>query len=502
MIRLTDAGFTYPFQADPAVLGLDLCVSPGEAVLLTGPSGCGKTTVIRMINGLAVHHFRGALTGRVLVSGHSVTERGVAELAEDVGTLFQDPESQFFALDVRDEIAMAHEWRHVPPEITRQRIRESAALFGLEDMLDRSTLALSEGQKQKVALASIMSLKPKALILDEPTANLDPESTEALAETLARLKAQGTAILVVDHRLYWLRDLVDRVVVMDQGRMAAEGPFALLDDAGLRARHGLRRSRVADARADLPGLGDPTGQCIRVRGLCFAHGRSEPIFRDLNLDLPLGRVIGLLGHNGAGKTTLAMLLTGLLKTRQGRLALHGQDIRPAELLRRASVILQNTDHQLHMQTVIAEVAASLPAREAARDPLRPARLLEKYNLARLAERHPQSLSGGEKQRLVIACGEAKAPDVLILDEPTSGLDGANMALIAGCARDFAARGACVLLISHDLELLGSVCHCKLTLPVNPQPNQEFDSAATHRPAARGPRPNRGESEPHAQHPGR
>jgi energy-coupling factor transport system ATP-binding protein len=524
MIRLRGAGFAYPFREGEAVSGLDLDVAPGELVLLTGPSGCGKSTVVRMVNGLASHHFQGRMNGEVRVAGHDVAERSPAEIAADLGTLFQDPESQFFALGVRDEIAMALEWRRTPARETLRRVREMTDLFDLGPLAERSTLALSEGQKQKVALASILCLRPRALVLDEPTANLDPESTLALAETLAGLKARGAAILVVDHRLYWLRGLADRVVVMDNGRAVASGPFEMLDDDGLRERHGLRASRVRDPRPDLADLADSAkigNAFVSARNLCFAHGRSAPLFQDANMDLPLGSVIGLIGPNGAGKTTLAKLLTGLLKARSGSLALRGEPLRPRDLLRRASVILQNTDHQLHMRSVADEVAASLPRGERPNGPETRApveRLLARYNISHLAGRHPQSLSGGEKQRLVLACGEAKRPDVLILDEPTSGLDGANMALIAACARRFAEGGACVLLISHDLELLASACDLRLVLPA-PGTSTGHDSDNTHdthdthdtketdhdeqQPAPGDhPRADQRKSEPHAHGPGR
>ena len=501
MIRLEDASFTYPFNTAATVREVNLEVAPGEVVLLTGPSGCGKSTLVRMVNGLALHHFGGTQTGGVRVGGSPVDQLEAADIAARVGTVFQDPESQFFALDVRDEIAMGHEWRRVPAEETGRRVRQAADMFGLNDLMDRSILNLSEGQKQKVALASIMTLGPRALVLDEPSANLDPESTESLALILAELKAAGVAVLVVDHRLYWLRGLADRVAVMDQGRIVAQGAFDILDDDRLRLRYGLRESRVVDPRPGLQPLGGDAGRCISLRNLSFAHGRQRPVFSEVNLDLPLGQVVGLLGSNGVGKTTLAMLLTGLHKAGRGRLVFDGQEMKPAELLRRASVVLQNTDHQLHMRTVLAEVAASLPHKERAGGGERGLALLDKYGIAHLAERHPQSLSGGEKQRLVIACGEAKNPDVLILDEPTSGLDGANMELIAQSTRDFARRGACVLLISHDLELLGATCRYALTLPLQHSSSKEpLHDNEESAPGTR-PREDRRQSEHHARHPG-
>lgn len=473
MIQLKDASFTYPFHLKPAVREVDLEVAPGEIVLLTGPSGCGKSTVIRMINGLALRHFQGTLTGQVQVEGRLVNQQEMAEISTRVGTLFQNPESQFFALNVEDEIAMGHEWRQVPIQKTEQNVQRAADRFDIGHLLDQSIFSLSEGQKQKVALASIMSLGPRALVLDEPTANLDPESMASLALTLAELKDLGVAILVVDHRLYWLRHLADRVAIMNQGEIVAQGPFSILDDDLLRQRHGLRKSRVVDPRPELSPPPVNTDHTIQLRNLCFAHERHNPLFTDAMLDLPMGKVVGLLGPNGAGKTTLVMLLTGLLKAAQGRLILDGHNLKPTELLRMSSVILQNTGHQLHMQTVLDEVAAALPRETKAKQETRALELLIKYDIVHLALRHPQSLSGGEKQRLVIACGEAKEPDVFIMDEPTSGLDGTNMRLIADRARNFAKRGACVLLISHDLELLGISCHYGLALPLQPSTPKEY-----------------------------
>lgn len=481
MLCLTNVTYTYPHVTEPAVRDLSLRVRPGEAVLCTGPSGCGKSTLIRLVNGLCPHYYRGRLEGTVTVSGRRTAETPLHELARMVGTLFQDPENQFFALTVGDEIAFAHEWRGSEPAHTLAAVYEAADRFGIAHLLDQPIHDLSEGQKQKVALASILSLGPRAVVLDEPTANLDPEATLALADEIRVLKAAGMAVLIVDHRLYWLEGVVDRVVVMAEGRIVEKGDFSILHDDALREARGLRSVRVSDPRTALPEASG-RGDALCVADLRYAHKHGPELFHGASFLLPRA-VIGVLGDNGTGKTTLARLLTGLHRMHSGRLHLHGVPVRPDRLLRHGSIVLQNTDHQLHMKSVREEIAASIiaggagyntrpaahPAPHGTRDdqPALPdlAALLDLFNLAHLADRHPQSLSGGEKQRLVIACGMAKQPEVLILDEPTSGLDGHNMRLVADAVRAAAARGAVVLLISHDLELLSITCDAALRLPL-------------------------------------
>lgn len=483
MLCLTNVTYTYPHATEPAVRDLSLRVRPGEAVLCTGPSGCGKSTMVRLANGLCPHYYRGRLEGDVTVGGQRTAETPLHELARMVGTLFQDPENQFFALTVGDEIAFAHEWRGSEPAHTLAAVDEAARRFGIAHLLDQPIHDLSEGQKQKVALASILSLGPRAVVLDEPTANLDPEATLALADEIRALKAAGMALLIVDHRLYWLEGVVDRVVVMAEGRIVEEGEFSLLHDDGLRTARGLRAARVADPRTALPEASG-RGDALCVADLRYAHKHGPELFHGASFLLPRG-VIGVLGDNGTGKTTLARLLTGLHRMHSGRLHLHGVPVRPDRMLRHGSIVLQNTDHQLHMKSVREEIAASIiaggaggaggagtarsangPASPPAQSDLpRLPDLLDLFNLAHLADRHPQSLSGGEKQRLVIACGMAKQPEVLILDEPTSGLDGHNMRLVADAVRAAAARGAVVLLISHDLELLSITCDAALRLPL-------------------------------------
>lgn len=473
MIRFDSVTYTYPFQPQPAVRDITFNVRPGELVLCTGVSGCGKSTLMRLANGLCPHYYQGTLEGAVTINGASTVARDLHELADDIGTLFQNPEEQFFALGVEDELVFAHEWRGRTVAEIDERVGPVTGDFNLRPVLGSSVHELSDGQKQKVGLASILSQKPAALILDEPTANLDPEATAELARHLVRLKEQGIAILVVDHRLYWLENAADRVLVMADGRIVEQGPYSLLRDETLRERYGLRGARVDDPRAALPAPDADGNTALRVTGLSFAYPGKAPIFSDAACAVPEG-VTAVIGGNGAGKTTFARLLTGLNKAGSGTFVLEGREITPAKLLERASLVLQNADHQLYMRTVAEEVVtclrlASLTGNGQDRNGLlaEAMALLERFGLHTLAERHPQSLSGGEKQRLVIACALAKKPDVLILDEPTSGLDGRNMRRIAEALRHSAASGARVLVITHDLELMAGVCTSALRL--SPQP---------------------------------
>ncbi len=469
MLRFTSVTYTYPHAAEPAVQDVSFTVAPGEAMLCTGRSGCGKSTLTRLANGLAPHVLHGVMSGEARLAGKSTLDASPAELARRVGTLFQDPERQFFALTVGDELALSLQWRGWDAERIERAVAESARLLGIGDLLEHTIFGLSEGQKQKVALASLLAARPGLLVLDEPTANLDPESTADLARTLAGLKDQGIALFVVDHRLHWMRGLADKVLVLDGGRVEAEGTFSLLDDAALRERHGLRAADVPDPRESLEEA-RPSGDFafFACRGLSFAYPKGAPVFEDVGLSFTPGRITALVGENGAGKTTLARLLTGLERPQSGCVMAGGEAVKPRKLASHAQVVLQNAGHQLRMRSVAAELDDA--ARGAVAERERPAAVracLDDYGLAHLAERHPQSLSGGEKQRLAVACAAIRRPRMLILDEPTSGLDGENMRRMAKSMRRAAADGACLLVITHDLELMDLVCMDKIVLQKHP-----------------------------------
>lgn len=495
MIEFDRVTYTYPYRPTPSVFDVSFRVRPGELKVLTGPSGCGKTTMLRLANGLAPHYWKGKLEGDVRVAGISNLTRPASAVARDAGTLFQDPEEQFFALTVGDELAFAPSWAGVPAEEIRRRVRDAALRLGIADLLEQHIGALSEGEKQAVGMASLLAQGVEAFILDEPSANLDPEATAAFGRLLGELKRAGAAILVVDHRLYWLRDLADEVLVVHAGRIVERGPFAMLDEPGFSERWGLRSARVADRRtrgnAAYDASADPV-PLLEVERLCAgkslrgtsddgsASARKEKPALVHNLSFKAGAAVtALIGRNGSGKTTVARALCGL-ESASGTIRVRGVEVEGEKLLERTGLVLQNADHQLQMRTVFDEVrsvvaAVTPPDRRSffgsehteateRRIAERAKGLLEELSLGQLADRHPQSLSGGEKQRLVVACALARDPDVLILDEPTSGLDGANMLRIARLLRSAAASGKAVLLVTNDLELLEHAADAVVRIP--------------------------------------
>lgn len=472
MITFENVSYRYPFQSNWAVWNLNLTVTPGKVVLVTGVSGCGKTTLMRLANGLCPHYYAGEMKGHVRVFGKDTGQSSVSDISDKVGTLFQDPEDQFFALNVRDEMGFALKVAGTDPATVRERVNDVARRLHIESLLTQSISALSEGQKQRVALGEILVSEPQALILDEPSANLDPEATDRLAREITRLKQLGFAILVVDHRLHWLDGVADEVIVMQQGQIVKRGGFEILENQTFRFEYGLREAHVSDVRETLSQT-DPENPILMTADLTFDYERAnrhsklaklKQLFKGVpiehkelllkNVHFKIGPgITALIGENGSGKTTLARLITGL-NVGTGSLYLNGTKTSSAVLLKHTGLVLQNADHQLQMQSVREEISACLFAAHSTRQTDEIVNeLLETFSLKELADRHPQSLSGGQKQRLVIACALAKDPDILILDEPTSGLDGANMKRVADALREQANRGKAVLLITHDLELL-------------------------------------------------
>lgn len=449
MIELKHVSYAYADETTNNLKDISLTAYDGEITLCTGVSGCGKSTLLRVINSLCPNYYGGSLEGEILIDGINVVGEELAYVSSLVGTLFQDLERQFFALNVEDEIAFALEWKGLNKAEIIQRVNDVIEMFSLGEIRNQAIDSLSEGQKQKVGLATVVAMQIKNIILDEPTANLDPESTEELAKILQRLKKENYCIMVVDHRLYYLKDYADKVYILEQGSVVEEGCFNVISNEVIK-KYGLRKTSVTDRRQSLNRL-QTTDDCIAYcQNLSFKYKNGKEIFHGLNLSFPLGFHV-LLGRNGIGKTTLSRLVFGLEKPSSGKVIF--KDDKVKHPLSYGSIVLQNTDYQLNMSSVHNELKSCFELSGQKYSKERIKELLKELSLENFEYRHPQSLSGGQKQRLVIGCALCKNPKILILDEPTSGLDGLNMRKIKQILLDYSKKGHCVVVITHDLELI-------------------------------------------------
>ncbi|UQZ88040.1 ABC transporter [Deltaproteobacteria bacterium Smac51] len=455
MLRCEGLSYRHLHSPIRALDGLNLELPQGRTLLVGGHSGSGKSTLLSVLAGLMPHYYKGELNGRVSLDGREPGRMSLAEWGSMAAMMMQNPETQFLAATVEEELLMTLRCRGLSSGEAARRAAERMELFGLGGLRNHSVFNLSEGQKQKVVLAALTALKPRLLLLDEPSANLDPDSALDLKNVLAGLKEEGLSLVIADHRLSWLDGLCDQVLILENGRPACQGDWDLLKDDALRERLHLRD--ITPARFEAAGQaesseGSGTGLKVLVEEVCFAYPDGPELFGGLNASLEGGRVTALTGPSGRGKTTLARLICGLEKPSAGRIRLDGAS-NGCDSRRWGQVVLQNADHQLYMSTVGQELDLALGGgRRIKKKDDSSANVLTQFGLDHLQKRHPQSLSGGEKQRLVVAVGMAAPTNLMALDEPTSGLDGRNLKLMAAQIKKAAARGPAVLVITHDLEL--------------------------------------------------
>ncbi|MDR1238246.1 MAG: ABC transporter ATP-binding protein [Propionibacteriaceae bacterium] len=462
-VRLSGVSFSYSGVESDSLAKLELSLRPGEFVVLAGPSGSGKTTLTRLINGLIPHYYEGSLLGQVVVDGIDPSANALWRLP--VGSVFQNPRAQFFTTDTTSEIAFGVENLGLPTAEILSRVEEAISAMGLADLRDRSVFALSGGEKQRVACASVAAVRPAIYVLDEPSANLDLESTRQLREIMAGWKAGGATVVVAEHRLGFLRDLADRVLLFADGQLRTEfsgADFRSLNDEQLH-QLGLRSAWGETMTAT---QGPPGGDCFEITGLRCRHrsthapGLSAPRPEDAvhvdHLRIPKGKVTVLVGANGSGKTTLATWLGGLRRDREGRLNDGRRNWNTAERRRRVFLVLQDVNHQLFTESVAEEIALSARLAGPTGLPiLSEAEIMERLDLVAVADRHPMSLSTGQKQRVAVATALASGREVVVLDEPTAGLDLHHMNAVADALRVLADSGRTVLVATHDIELVAA-----------------------------------------------
>ena len=464
MVELKNVSFRYGSDerqeyGENSLCDVNLTIQDGEFVLLTGPSGCGKTTILRLINGLIPHFYPGLVEGEVLVNGKTSSSQELYETALLVGTVFQNPRSQFYNVDTTGELAFGCENRGLPEEQIYQRIDDTVHRFRIEKLMDRSIFQLSDGEKQKIACASVDVAGAEIILLDEPSANLDYEATNALRELIREWRRKGKTIIAAEHRIAYLWDLIDRAVIMRSGRIVRELEKEEKDtlDPDALAEMGLR-STIQESPSEI-GLplflyGDKP---LRLKDFRLTYnGTKKPVVDISDLTLAAGEITAITGANGAGKTSLLSCICGLEKRCKGLLEFEEKSYDRKDRQKLCFMVMQDTGNQLFTESVLEEVLISLP-KDTKKEKEYAVEILRKLDLESFLDRHPQSLSGGQKQRLAIACALASGRRILLLDEPTSGLDYAHMMETAGLLKQLQGMGTTILVVTHDSELIRACC---------------------------------------------
>lgn len=458
MIEFQDYSFRYEESTDFTLKNINLTIEDGEFILLTGRSGCGKTTLLRALNGLIPHFYPGESNGDLRIAGKSLLETKPSQLVGEIGTVFQDPRSQFFMTDTTRELAFGCENMGFSREETIGRVAKAAEDLELLPYLNRSIFALSGGEKQQVAIGSVHALSPKIYIFDEPSANLDHDATKRLFKAMKVLKTSGCTILVVEHRFYYLRDLIDHAYLIQNGRAAehfTRQEFCSLDEK-TRISYGLRtpypeqeaKNFHRERHSKKPGKAN-----LKVDGITFAYKKSSAILNDVSFCADTGDVVGILGHNGAGKTTLLSIMTGIMKENSGSIRYNGKRLTPRARRALFYLVMQDADYQLFSSSVQEEL--SLGAETGCTEKTN--ETLDALELSEYRDHHPASLSGGQKQRVTIGSAIVKNSPVICFDEPTSGLDYDSMIRVSTLIKSLSDAGVIIFVVSHDFEFIVRTC---------------------------------------------
>ena len=485
MIHLNHLTYTYPDSPHAALTGVTLHVTEGEFVLVAGPSGAGKSTLLRCLNGLVPHFTGGRLSGSITVAGRDPVAEGPQVLSRLVGFVFQDPEAQFVVDRVEDEIAFALENAAVPLSEMRVRVEEALGLLHLLPLRDRPLETLSGGEKQRVAIAAGVALRPRILVLDEPTSQLDPQSAEEVLQSLVRLNRDlGLTIILAEHRLERILPHAHRLVYLSPPVGGAGGgilsgpprhvlrqidltpPLVTLAKAldwqplPLTLKEGCAFAAKSQIPEERPAIRHSPfairHSLFTIRNLHFAYDGISAL-REVNLTVRAGELVALMGRNGSGKTTLLKCIVGLLRPRQGEITLAGESLvgrKTADVCRSVGYLPQMPDDLLFADTVAGELAVTLRNHGLLDDPpIAPADLLARLGLSSLAASYPRDLSVGQRQRVALGAVTVTRPRLLLLDEPTRGMDYPAKRELVRLLREWQAEGAGVLLVTHDVELV-------------------------------------------------
>jgi len=480
--------FRYRDRQEVAIKGISFEAKPGEILLIAGASGCGKTTLIRCVNGLIPRSYKGEVSGRVLVHGEDVAKWKLSQISQKIGTVLQDPERQILGTKVLNEVAFGLENLNILREEIIQRADEALKFLKIYDLRERETFTLSGGEKQKLALAGVLAMRPSILLLDEPLASLDPASAQDALDTARFLADQGMTILMVEHRVEdVLRIKPERVLFMGEGEIRYLGNLSGLSkvvnyhEVKLSAEDVVERAKKDAPPVEikiLPGVaGEGESEApvsskdqvlVRFENVAFGYESDVEVLHGLNLDIKRGDVIAVLGPNAAGKTTFVKHAIGLLKPKSGRVLVNGQDTKEASVAQIASTlgyVFQSPSHMLFAPTVREELAFGPTNLKHSKEQIETEvkEALSIVNLSDKGQDPPLALSFGQQKRVSIAAILAMQSRILVMDEPTAGQDYQNYMNFMDAILQLPAFEA-ILFITHDVDL--AVIYANRVLMIN------------------------------------
>ncbi|MDD5748839.1 MAG: ATP-binding cassette domain-containing protein [Actinomycetota bacterium] len=495
VIRVENLTYFYPEQNEYALSGVNLVIEPGEFVLLLGSSGVGKSTLLRSLNGLVPHFYGGRISGSVLVLGKDTISSEVNEISRHVGMVFQDPENQLITENPIREIAFGLENIGLPRLQMKKRVEEVTVTLRLADLREKKTSELSGGEKQKIALASVLVMHPQVLALDEPTSQLDPISADEFLAILKSLNEDlGISVVISEHRVERCFQFADRIIFLEKGKVVFDGKpsgfaklFSNTSDAPLppvtrvfaslgngvmpltvkdgrkvlmdicESSSGNKIERDSTTRKAQPWSGrDNATRILEASGLWKIYGDGTEALKGIDLEISEGESLAIIGENGSGKTTLVKHFNGLLKPTKGKVMLRGIDTSKQEVKRLSKIcgmLGQNPSAQLMFDTTEEELEQTLKAMEVPRERWSEliCKVLDILGIENLRNANPIELSCGERERIALATVLVYEPPLLVLDEPTRGIDSETKGKLSSYLNAYNASGNTVIVVTHDLE---------------------------------------------------
>ena len=433
MLEFKDVSFTYKNSNNKVLDRVNFKINKGECILLTGVSGSGKSTLIHLMNGLIPTLYEGQLEGEILFKNKDLKDIESYDISKNIGYVSQDPRGHFFTTNTTSELVFSMENYGIPLNEMKKKYSELVNLLELEKLVDKNIIYISSGERQKIAIGCSLSLEPEIIILDEPSSNLDFHMTKKLKQLIEKLKTKGYTIIIAEHRMYYIQDLIDRVLVINNGKVIEK----TISDLESNNEVPLRSLDIFNL--ELENISCKNKELLmEINNITYKN-----ILSNITTTVYKGDVIGLIGKNGVGKTTLLRLLSNIMKPNKGKIV--GKVV--------PFLVMQDMDYQFFTESVESEMKFG----SADNDLEIINSLLMKLGLTEFKDKIPFELSGGQKQRLLIAISALANVNLLMFDEPTSGLDYVNMTKVSGILKDLSKNSA-LIVATHDIEFLYKTCN--------------------------------------------